>query len=153
MIALLLIAQALPPVRAVEAPPHSTIRAPLPEITAEAQAEGPVLSLPEALDAARAQSPDLAVALERVRQAENNVQRAWSALQPTLNAVGTLTYNSVPSTIFTRHSGAGRAAGLRRDRGQQLEPRRLAAALLGRAQLPRLPRAGDARTTRWPSRG
>ena len=101
MIALLLIAQALPPVRAVEAPPHSTIRAPLPEITAEAQPEGPVLSLPETLDAARAQSPDLAVALERVRQAENNVQRAWSALQPTLNAVGTLTYNSVPSTIFT----------------------------------------------------
>jgi outer membrane protein TolC len=101
VIALLLIAQALPPVRAVEAPANSSIRAPLPELTAEPQAEGPVLSLADALQAARAQSPDLAVALERVRLAENNVQRAWSALQPTLNAVGTLTYNSVAAPIFT----------------------------------------------------
>src|SRR5439155_301391 len=54
-----------------------------------------------ALEAARTQSPDLAVALERVRQAENNVQRAWAALQPTLTATGTLTYNNFPATIFT----------------------------------------------------
>ena len=82
MIALLLIAQALPPVRAVQPPPESSLNAPLPALTPEAPPEGPVLALSDALEAARTQSPDLAIALERVRQAENNVQRAWSALQP-----------------------------------------------------------------------
>ncbi len=101
MIALLVIAQALPPVRPVEPPAQSAIRAPLPAAIADAPDEGPVLPLASALEHARVQAPDLAVALERVRQAENNVQRAWSALQPTLNAIGTVTYNSVPSTIFT----------------------------------------------------
>jgi outer membrane protein len=101
VIPLLLIAQALPPVRPVEPPQQSAIRAPLPEAIADAPLDGPVLPLAAALQVAREQSPDLAVTLERVRQAENNVQRAWSALQPTLNAVGALTYNSVPSTIYT----------------------------------------------------
>jgi outer membrane protein len=109
VIALFLIAQALPPVRAVEAPPHSSIRAPLPESTPPAPAEGALLTLAESLEAARTQSPDLAVALERVRQAENNVQRAWATIQPTLNAVGTVTYNSVPNTIFTTSPGTGGA--------------------------------------------
>ena len=63
--------------------------------------EGPVLPLADALEAARTQSPDLAIALERVRLAENNVQRAWSALRPTLSATGTLTYNNEPGTVFT----------------------------------------------------
>jgi outer membrane protein TolC len=101
VIALLLIAQALPPVQAVQPPADSSLNAPLPPLAAEAPVEGPVLPLPEALEAARAQSPDLAVALERVRLAENNVQRAWSALQPTLTATGTLTYNNQPGTVFT----------------------------------------------------
>jgi outer membrane protein TolC len=101
VIALLLIAQALPPVQAVQPPAQSSLNVPLPPLAAEAPAEGPVLGFSDALEAARAQSPDLAVALERVRQAENNVQRAWSALQPTVTATGTLTYNNQPGTTFT----------------------------------------------------
>jgi len=106
VIALLLIAQALPPVQAVQPPPGSSIRAPLPDLTPEAPPEGPVLTLPAALEAAREQSPDLAVAIERVRLAENNVQRAWATLKPTLTATGTLTYNNEPSAIFTFPAGA-----------------------------------------------
>ena len=105
MIALLLIAQALPPVQAVQPPADSSLNAPLPPLAPEAPVEGPVLPLPDALEAARAQSPDLAIALERVRLAENNVQRAWSALRPTLSATGTLTYNNEPGTIFTLTPG------------------------------------------------
>ena len=107
MIALLLIAQALPPVRAVQPPPQSSLNAPLPPLTEQAQPEGPVLALSDALEAARTQSPDLAITLERVRQAENNVQRAWSVIQPTLTATGTLTYNSEAATVFTVTPGAG----------------------------------------------
>ena len=106
MIALLLIAQALPPVRAVQPPAQSSLNAPLPPLTPEAQPEGPPLGLAEALEAARTQSPDLAVALERVRQAENNVQRAWSVIQPTLTATGTLTYNNQPSLVPVADSTA-----------------------------------------------
>src|SRR5207253_913465 len=69
-------------------------------------AEGPVLSLAEALDVARTQSPDLAVALERVTQARNNTQRAWAALKPTLNATGTLTFNSVGNAVSAETSTA-----------------------------------------------
>ena len=94
MIALLLIAQALPPVQAVQPPPQSSLNAPLQALTPEATAEGPVLGLAEALETARTRSPDLAVALERVRQAENNVQRAWAVIQPTLTATGSVTYSS-----------------------------------------------------------
>ena len=101
MIGLLLIAQALPPVQAVQPPAESSLNAPLPQLTPAPAPEGPLLPLAGALEAARTQSPDLAVALERVRQAENNVQRAWAALQPTLTATGTLTYNNFPATIFT----------------------------------------------------
>jgi len=82
------------PVQAIQAPAESALRAPLPDPTLEAPPEGPVLTLADALLAARAQSPDLAVALERVAQAENNVQRAWATLQPTLTASGTATHNS-----------------------------------------------------------
>jgi outer membrane protein TolC len=100
VIALLIIAQALPPVQAVQPPPHSSIKEPLPALTAEAPPEGPVLPLAGALEMMRTQSPDLAIALERVRQAENNVQRAWAALQPTLTATGTATYNNEPAAVF-----------------------------------------------------
>lgn len=99
MLALLILAQALPPVQPVQAPPQSSLRAPLPELAQPAVPEGPVLSLSEALELARAQSPDLAVALERVTQAQNNVQRAWATLQPTLNAAGTLTLNSAGNAV------------------------------------------------------
>ncbi|MGZ6143182.1 MAG: TolC family protein, partial [Myxococcales bacterium] len=101
MIALLLLAQALPPVRPVEPPAQSSIRAPLPDPVPEAAPEGPVLPLAEALQAARDQSPDLAVALERVTQAHNDVLRAWATLKPTLTATGSYTYNSVGALQFT----------------------------------------------------
>lgn len=104
MIALLLMAQAaqpLPPVKPVEAPAQSSIRAPLPAPVPEAAPEGPVLPLADALEQAREKSPDLATVLERVVQAQNNVQRAWATLQPTLTATGSLTYNSVGALQFT----------------------------------------------------
>ncbi len=107
MIALLLIAQALPPVQAIKPPPQSSLNAPLPQLTPEPIPDGPVLELADALEAARRQSPDLAVALERVHQAENDVQRAWAALKPTLTGIGTVTYNNEPGTIFTVTPGAG----------------------------------------------
>ena len=83
MLALLLIAQAVQP---VPVPQDSALRTPLPAPPQEPAPEGPVLALPEALRAAREQSPDLAVARERVEQSRNNVQRAWAALRPTLTA-------------------------------------------------------------------
>lgn len=94
MIALFLTAQILQPVQPVEAPPQSSLRAPLPELTPAAAPEGPVLPLAEALEILRQKSPDLAVAIERVTQARNNVQRAWATLQPTLTGVGSITHNS-----------------------------------------------------------
>ena len=104
VVALLLFAQALPPVQPREAPPQSALRAPLPPLTPPAPAAGAVLSLADAFEAARAQSPDLAVVLERVTQARNNVQRAWSTLEPTLNATGTATFNSVGSVVSAASS-------------------------------------------------
>jgi outer membrane protein TolC len=95
VIALLaILAQALPKVSAVEAPPESALHAPLPGPTPEAAPAGPVLSLSEALLAAREQSPDLAVTMERVVQAQDQVQKAWATLKPTLTATGTVTHNS-----------------------------------------------------------
>jgi outer membrane protein TolC len=105
VIALLLIAQALPPVQPVQPPAASSLNAPLPPLPVAAPPDGPVLGLAHALETARTQSPDLAVALERVRLAENNVQRAWAALQPTLTATAALTYNNVPATTFTVEPG------------------------------------------------
>jgi outer membrane protein TolC len=101
VIALLaILAQALPPVSAVEAPKESALRAPLPELTPAAPDEGPPLGLADALAAAREQSPDLAVALERVVQARDNVLRAWATLKPTLTAAGTVTHNSYSLTTI-----------------------------------------------------
>ncbi|MCA1825351.1 MAG: TolC family protein [Myxococcales bacterium] len=94
MLAALLLAQILQPVRPVEPPARSSIREPLPAPVPEAPPEGPVLPLAEALAQLRDRSPDLAVALERVTQAQNNVQRAWATVQPTLTATGTVTHNS-----------------------------------------------------------
>ncbi len=96
MLALLLIAQAVQP---VPVPADSTLRTPLPDPPGQPAPEGPVLPLAEALRAAREQAPDLAVAAERVEQARNNVQRAWAALQPTLTATGTYTYNSIKNFL------------------------------------------------------
>ena len=72
----LILAQALPPVQAVQPPPESALRAPLPGLPREPPPDGPVLPLPQALETARTQSPDLAVALERVQQARNKIGRA-----------------------------------------------------------------------------
>jgi len=88
------------PVVPVSAPADSALSAPLPDPTSPAPPDGPVLSLARSLSIARAQNPDLAVAYERVVQARNNIQRAWAAVQPTLNAVGTYGYNSYPNISF-----------------------------------------------------
>jgi len=97
VIALLLVAQAVQP---VTAPSDSALRAPLPELTAAAPAAGPVLALAEALRVTRDQNPDLAVALERIAQADNQVARAWRTLHPTLTANGATTHNSYSNDIF-----------------------------------------------------
>jgi outer membrane protein TolC len=106
MLALLfIIAQAVQP---VPVPQDSALRAPLPDPPLESAPEGPVLPLAEALRLGREQSPDLAVARERVEQARNNVQRAWATLQPTLTATGTYTHNSLPALLFTFDPNTGR---------------------------------------------
>ena len=84
MIALFLAAQALQPVQPVEAPPQSSLRAPLPELMPEPAPDGPALPLAQALEEARQKSPDLAVTIERIVQAQNQVQKAWATLRPTL---------------------------------------------------------------------
>ena len=113
---LLAAAQALQPVQPIEAPPLSSLRAPLPQVQAEPVPEGPALTLAEALEEMRLRSPDLAVALERVVQAQNNVKRAWATLQPTLIANGSETLNSVaaalPPDFRTRGSRFSEAASL-----------------------------------------
>jgi multidrug efflux system outer membrane protein len=88
------------PVVPVTAPADSALSAPLPDPTPPSPPDGPVLSLAQSLAEARAQNPDLAVAYERVVQAQNNIQRAWAAVQPTLNAVAGYTYNSYPNISF-----------------------------------------------------
>ena len=107
MIALLtlLLAQTVQP---VTAPSDSALRAPLPDVTPEMPPAGPVLPLAEALREAREQSPDLAVALERIAQSENQVKRAWATLQPTLTANGSLTYNSYANQIFNPDVASGK---------------------------------------------
>ena len=108
MLALLLIVAQLSPVQAVQPPADSSLRAPLPDAPQEPPPDGPVLPLQDALRAARDQSPDLAVTLERVVQAQNNIQRAWAAIQPTLTGNASYTYNSVGSILF---NGTGIAEG------------------------------------------
>jgi outer membrane protein TolC len=111
VLAALLLAQVLQPVRPVEAPAKSSIRDPLPEPVSEAPPEGPVLPLAEALLQIRDHSPDLAVALERVAQAQNNVSRAWSAVKPTLTATGTATHNSYSGTYIDYSTGSLTSTG------------------------------------------
>ena len=103
MLALLLtlLAQAAQaPVAATPIPAASALQQPLPAPPAAPPPEGPVLELSAALEAARAQAPDLAVAAERVQQARNNVDRAWAALKPTLTGLASATYNNLPSFSF-----------------------------------------------------
>jgi outer membrane protein TolC len=52
------------------------------------------MPLAAAFDAAKAQSPDMEVLRERIRQAEINLNRAWRQLAPTLVANGSYTRNS-----------------------------------------------------------
>ena len=100
MLALLLLLAQLPPVEPVQAPAESALRAPLPAPPLAPADEGPVLPLAEALRTARAQAPDLALAAERLVQAQDNVERAWAALRPTLNAQAGYAYNSVGNLSF-----------------------------------------------------
>ena len=98
---LMMIAQAAQaPVTPTPIPAASALHEALPPPPAAPAPEGPVLSLPAALEAARAQAPDLAVAAERVMQARNNVDRAWAAIKPTLTGVASATLNSVPTFSF-----------------------------------------------------
>jgi outer membrane protein TolC len=100
MIALLLAAQMQTAVQPVEAPAQSSLREPLPELVTQVAPEGPVLALAEALEESRQKSPDLAVALERVVQARDNVQRGWATLQPTLTGNASYGYNAVGSINY-----------------------------------------------------
>lgn len=93
-------------VQPVPIPPSSALREPLPEAPRPPAPEGPVLSLAEALQTAREQGPNLAVARERIVQAENEVGRAWAALRPTLTADGSGTYNSIGAVLFSPPSPA-----------------------------------------------
>jgi outer membrane protein TolC len=110
MVALLLAAQVLQPVQPVEAPAQSSLRAPLPELATPVAPEGPVLPLAEALEESRQKSPDLAVALERVAQARDNVQRGWATLQPTLTGNASYAYNSVGPINFSTLKEGDRTA-------------------------------------------
>jgi len=110
MIALLLAAQMQTAVQPVEAPAESSLRAPLPELVTQVAPEGPVLPLAEALEESRQKSPDLAVALERVVQARDNVQRGWATLQPTLTGNASYSYNSVGPINFSTLKEGGRTA-------------------------------------------
>jgi outer membrane protein TolC len=88
------------PVLPVSAPAGSALAAPLPDPTAPAAPDGPILTLAQVLAEARAQNPDLAVAYERIVQAQNNLQRAWAAVQPTLDVVAAYSRNSFPNVNF-----------------------------------------------------
>ncbi len=81
----------------------------LPEAPVLPTSEGPQLTLADALSAAREASPDLAVAAERIAQAENAVARAYRAFQPTLSAGASYTRNSqeqgVAITDASGHAG------------------------------------------------
>lgn len=107
MLALLLILLQAPqaPVSPTPIPAASALREPLPEPPSAPAPEGPVLQLSAALAAARAQTPDLAIAAERVVQAQNNVDRAWAALKPTLTGLASATYNNLPSFSFGPNPG------------------------------------------------
>ena len=91
---------AQPPVEPVAIPRGSSLREPLPEPPQPPAAEGPILLLEGALRQARDVAPDLAVTTERVVQARNNVQRAWSAVQPTLTGNASATYNNIAGFLF-----------------------------------------------------
>jgi outer membrane protein len=90
----------LAPVSPTPIPAGSALQQPLPDAPLPPAPEGPVLSLPDALEAARKQAPDLAVAAERVQQARNNVDRAWAAVKPTLTGLASATYNNLPGFNF-----------------------------------------------------
>ena len=93
---------AQPPVEPVAIPRGSSLREKLPDLPQLPAPEGPVLALEGALREARDVAPDLAVSAERVVQAQNNVQRAWAAVQPTLTANASATYNNIAGYLFTK---------------------------------------------------
>jgi outer membrane protein TolC len=77
-------AQAQRPTTIIE-PRARALVADLPPSPAPPLAEGPPLSLAEALTRARAASPDLAILREHVVQASLDVGRAWALVKPTLD--------------------------------------------------------------------
>src|SRR3954470_18238656 len=61
--------------------------------------EGPVVELPAMLELADAHSVDLAVARERIAQADTSVRRAWAGVTPRVTAAGTYTINSAEAKL------------------------------------------------------
>ena len=57
------------------------------------------VTLPEALQLAAKQSPDIAAARATAAIAEASVRRAWTTWQPDISAVGTFDHTSAPSSI------------------------------------------------------
>jgi outer membrane protein TolC len=92
-------AQAQRPTTVIE-PRARALIADLPPSPAPPLAEGPPLSLAEALTRARAASPDLAVLRERVVQASLDVGRAWALVKPTLNLNASYTRTQDAPPVF-----------------------------------------------------
>ena len=71
----------------------------LPPPLAQPPPDGPVLSLQEALAAAKTESPDLEVMRARVDQAQISLRKTWRQLVPTLTAGLTYTRNAEGATL------------------------------------------------------
>lgn len=97
------------PVAPTPIPAASALHEPLPPPPAAPAPEGPVLALSEALETARRQAPDLAVAAERVVQARDQVDRAWATLKPTLTGLASATYNNLAA--YSAPAGGAPVAG------------------------------------------
>ena len=65
------------------------------------------VTLPEALQLAAKQSPDIAAARATAAIAEASVRRAWTTWQPDITAVGTFDHTSAPSSIPAGTLGPG----------------------------------------------
>ena len=80
--------------------------------SAPAEAQGPMLTLKEAIDQAQLRNTDLAVAKARVQEAQATRSRANSAFLPNIQAVGTYTHNSDEAKIDSSAQTKGLAKAL-----------------------------------------
>ena len=85
---------ALPDSRSLRPEPPPQIPIELPPALEQPASEGPLLSLADALERARQVSTDLAIAAERVIQADDAVAKAYRAFRPTLTGNASYTRNS-----------------------------------------------------------